>query len=272
METSRGRRRGGDVDLPVETNRVDGNADLPLETGRGGAAAATWISASGDESRRRGYSAETGARLRYIWIEAGWVYSGGHTCTCDLNRNTGPTQYGACWGSDGPGTATCATQRADCEEGEVWLEPKDALALHGFECHCEDVLVGACESAARGVACAVDADSCGGDGAWVSAREIADAGHICRLCGLDATLEPTRAPNAPSDKKDGADVANAGVLIIIVVGVVLVAAIIGGAAVVIARTKAGAGRPITPVATVEGVEMASSVVVVPSDAELKAGV
>ena len=75
------------------------------------------------------------------------------------------TQYGACYdGSAG----VCATQKLDCAAGETWLEPKDALALYGFECACDDVLVGACESSTGTKTCAVDADSRGPGAPWAT--------------------------------------------------------------------------------------------------------
>jgi len=119
----------------------------------------------------------------YLWIASGWEYAGGHTCTCDENRNTGMTQYGACMDTTGSlPSATCAYQKADCIAGETWLEPKDALALYGFECHCDDVLLGACAVAGL-TTCAVDVDSCAAGATWLPARDVYDAGRHCRLCG-----------------------------------------------------------------------------------------
>ena len=37
-----------------------------------------------------------------IWIAAGYVYASGHSCRCDANRDSGLTQYGACWDASTP--------------------------------------------------------------------------------------------------------------------------------------------------------------------------
>ena len=129
----------------------------------------------------------------YLWIASGYEYAGGHTCTCDENRNTGMTQYGACMDTTGSlPSATCAYQKSDCIAGETWLEPKDALALYDFECHCDDVLLGACAVAGL-TTCAVDVDSCAAGATWLSARDVYDAGTHCRLCTL-STPAPTPTP------------------------------------------------------------------------------
>ena len=48
-----------------------------------------------------------------IWIAAGYVYASGHSCRCDANRDSGLTQYGACWDASAE-AAVCATQKTDC--------------------------------------------------------------------------------------------------------------------------------------------------------------
>ena len=67
-----------------------------------------------------------------------------------------------------------------------------ALALYDFECHCDDVLLGACAVVGL-TTCAVDVDSCAAGATWLSARDVYDAGTHCRLCTL-STPAPTPTP------------------------------------------------------------------------------
>ena len=215
-----------------------------------------------------------------IWIDAGYVYGSGHTCLCDRFRDKGLTQYGACWdGGTMPYVATCAYQKADCSAGETWVEPQEALKVYGFECNCDDVLTGACESAITGeLTCAVDIDSCEDDDEWISARDVAAAGTSCRICGTNTpsptpapTSAPTRAPTVSpvkidldGDKKDDESSGVTLIIVVAVVVVVVVAVIAVGAIFTITQRARGGVGPMTALAN--EVEMASEVRVVgPAD-------
>jgi hypothetical protein len=149
------------------------------------------------------------------------------------------TQYGACYdGSSG----VCATQKLDCAAGETWLEPKDALALYGFECACDDVLVGACESSTGTKTCAVDADSCDAGDSWLDARAVAAEGASCTLCGRNTPFPspaPTRAPVEAVLKADDDDDGSATLLVVVVVVVAVVALAAVAGLVFLARRPGG---------------------------------
>ena len=89
-------------------------------------------------------------------MASGYTYNDGSTCTCGSNRDSGSTQFGACYDATSH-AMTCSISDNDCAPGETWLDPQEALLSHGFACPCEAVKTGACHnpSGVRPAKCAV---------------------------------------------------------------------------------------------------------------------
>ena len=215
-------------------------------------------------------------------MASGYTYNDGSTCTCGSNRDSGSTQFGACYDATSH-AMTCSISDNDCAPGETWLDPQEALLSHGFECPCEAVETGACHNAVRAEmgatnanTCAVDTDSCDAGETFISARDARDTyGMLCVLCSSPAPL-PTPAPTSPTPaptvlakkqpKKSGGP---STTVVLSITGPIIV--ILLGAIVALYLKNQAKPRPVTPAAVVQVRETQMSVVqAVPLSSDLKA--
>lgn len=118
----------------------------------------------------------------YVYIAPGYTFGADETqCTCHAARDTGYSEYGACYDTV-THNAVCSLSQYDCTDSENWLDPDQATNAYGLDCQCWDTYTGACHNPTTGEAtCTYSAESCSTGQEWVTARE-AEVGSTKRTC------------------------------------------------------------------------------------------